>query len=131
VHFMESVEMKGQVNWLSGLASLPWMLHGFANFSKVIPGFFSLTLAGMLLGIGYHRTGNLFFSVGLHAGWIFWLKTYGTVTSAVPGGAAWFWGTTRLLDGWLAFFVLASLLMVVQRLFRPKGAWPRYDEPCH
>jgi hypothetical protein len=130
VHSMESAEMRGPVNWLSGLALLPRMLHGFANWSEVIPGFFSLTLAGMLLGLGYYRTGNLFFSVGLHAGWIFWLQTYGTVTAAVPGGAIWFWGSARLIDGWLAFIALALLLLVVHRLFRPLGGPSRYDGIC-
>jgi uncharacterized protein len=51
---------------------------------RFVPGFFNLTLAGMLLGLAYQRTGNLYFSIGLHAGWIFWLKTYGAFTAASP-----------------------------------------------
>ena len=58
------------------------MLAGFADFHALVPGFFSLTLAGILLGLAYQRTGNLYFSIGLHAGWIFWLKTYGAFTPA-------------------------------------------------
>jgi len=130
VHFMESAKVSGPVDWLSGLELLPRMLRGFSNGSEVIPGFFNLTLAGMLLGIAYHRTGNLYFSAGLHAGWIFWLKAYGVLTTEVPGSAVGFWGSAKLINGWLSFLVLGVLLMLVQRLFRPKGGHLRYDGMC-
>ena len=78
------------------------MLGGFADFHALVPGFFSLTLAGILLGLAYQRTGNLYFSIGLHAGWIFWLKTYGAFTTSAPHAATWFWGTGKMIDGWLA-----------------------------
>ena len=78
------------------------MLGGFADFHALVPGFFNLTLAGILLGLAYQRTGNLYFSIGLHAGWIFWLKTYGAFTTGAPHAATWFWGTGKMIDGWLA-----------------------------
>jgi membrane protease YdiL (CAAX protease family) len=130
VHFMESAKVSGPVDWLSGLELLPRMLRGFANGSEVIPGFFCLTLVGVVLGTGYHRTGNLYFSIGLHAGWIFWLKAYGMLTTEVPGSAVGFWGSAKLINGWLAFFVLALLLMIVHRLLRPKGGHSRYEGMC-
>ncbi|MGH7991307.1 MAG: hypothetical protein ACREDS_14100, partial [Limisphaerales bacterium] len=72
-----------------------------------------------LLGLAYQRTGNLFFSIGLHAGWIFWLKTYGAFTVAAPRTAIWFWGGGKMIDGWLAFFVLAFTLFIFK--FLPPG----------
>ncbi len=95
-----------------GLGLLPRMLGGFADFHALVPGFFSLTLAGILLGLAYQRTGNLYFSIGLHAGWIFWLKTYGAFTTTMPHTAVWFWGTGKLIDGWLAFVILAGVLAI-------------------
>ena len=77
VHFMESARQTGDMTWLSGLQLLPQMLRGFGDWQAIIPGFFNLTMAGMLLGLAYQRTGNLYFSIGLHSGWIFWLKSYG------------------------------------------------------
>ena len=77
VHFLQRAELAGPVVWSSGLVLLPQMLAGFVDFRALVPGFFSLTLAGVLLGLAYQRTGNLYFSIGLHAGWIFWLKIYG------------------------------------------------------
>ena len=92
------------------------MLGGFLDFYALVPGFFSLTLVGVLLGLAYQRTGNLYFSIGLHAGWIFWLKIFGAFTADVPHTAAWFWGTGKMIDGWLAFFVLALTLAVSHHL---------------
>ncbi len=110
VHFLERVELVGPVVWSSGLALLPHKLGGFADFHALVPGFFSLTLAGVLLGLAYQRTGNLCFSIGLHAGWIFWLKIYGQLTQAAPQAAVWFWGSSKMTDGWLAFCILAVTL---------------------
>jgi membrane protease YdiL (CAAX protease family) len=112
VHFLQHAELTGAVAWNSGLVLLPRMLGGFADFHELVPGFFSLTLAGILLGLAYQRTGNLYFSIGLHAGWIFWLKTYGAFTIATPNTPVWFWGTGKLIDGWLAFVILAAMLLV-------------------
>jgi membrane protease YdiL (CAAX protease family) len=116
VHFLHRAELTGTVFWFSGLELLPRLLSGFVDFQALIPGFFSLTLVGVLLGLAYQRTGNLYFSIGLHAGWIFWLKIFGTFTADVPKAAAWFWGTGKMIDGWLAFIVLALTLVVFDRL---------------
>jgi len=113
VHFLERAVLVGDVTWLSGLLLLPQMLCGFVEVQKLVPGFFSLTLAGALLALAYQRTGNLYFSIGLHAGWIFWLKSYGFLTHAQAGARLWFWGSGKLIDGWLAFFVLLGTLLGV------------------
>ena len=119
VHFLQRAEITGAIHWNSGLILLPKMLGGFADFHALVPGFFNLTLAGVLLGLAYQRTGNLYFSIGLHAGWIFWLKTYGAFTADAPRTATWFWGGGKMIDGWLAFFVLALTLFLFK--FLPPG----------
>ncbi len=116
VHFLQRADFAGTMAWYSGLELLPRMLAGFTDFHALVPGFFSLTLAGVLLGLAYQRTGNLYFSIGLHAGWIFWLKIFGTFSADVPRAAVWFWGTGKMIDGWLAFLVLALTLAVFNRL---------------
>ncbi len=92
------------------------MLRGLGNWQQLIPGFLNLTLAGALLALAYQRTGNLYFSIGLHAGWIFWLKSYGIFTREVPGANAGFWGGAKLIDGWMALLVLSSTLLAFLRL---------------
>ncbi len=116
VHFMESAKVTGTVTWLSGLELLPRMLRGFADWHAIIPGFFNLTLAGLLLGLAYQRTGNLYFSIGLHAGWIFWLKSYGILTVSVAGANDWWWGGARLIGGWLALPALAATSLLFLRM---------------
>jgi uncharacterized protein len=119
VHFLQRTDFTGTITWNSGLVLLPQMLAGFVDFHALIPGFFNLTLAGILLGLAYQRTGNLYFSIGLHAGWIFWLKTYGAFTIDSPGAKIWFWGGSKMIDGWLAFFVLVLTLVLFK--FLPPG----------
>jgi len=110
VHFLQPADLPGPVHWNSGVLLLPLKLAGFADGHRLIPGFFNLTLVGIMLGLAYQRTGNLYFSIGLHAGWIFWLKSYGAFTVAAGPTAGWLWGTDKMIDGWLAFIVLSALL---------------------
>jgi uncharacterized protein len=116
VHFLHRVDLTGPVAWNSGLFLLLQMLGGFGDFRAFAPGFFNLLLAGVLLGVAYQRTGNLYFSIGLNASWIFWLKTCGALTVSATQTASWFRGTDRLADGWLAFLVLAVTLAVFRFL---------------
>jgi CAAX protease family protein len=83
----------------------------------MIPAFLTLLAAGSILALCYQRTGALYFSIGLHAGWIFWLKSYRFLFQQ-SGGHPSFWGGGELIDGWLSFLVLAVLFIFLAR--RPK-----------
>jgi membrane protease YdiL (CAAX protease family) len=120
VHFLAKADITGPVTWTSGLQLLPLKFAGFGDLHTVIPGFFNLTLAGILLAVAFQRTGNLYLSIGLHAGWIFWLKSYAVFTSASTAANTWLWGTDKLIDGWLALVVLAITLPVVLRMTAAK-----------
>lgn len=116
VHFLARVDIAGPITWTSGLQLLPLKFSGFVDFHALVPGFFTLTIVGILLGLGYQRTGNLYFSIGLHGGWIFWLKVYSSLTYARPRDVTWFWGSEKMIDGWLAFFVLLFMLAIFKLL---------------
>jgi membrane protease YdiL (CAAX protease family) len=118
VHFLDRAASPPVVNWSAGFAVLGAMLRGFTEVQALVPGFFNLTLAGCALALAYERTGSLYFSIGLHAGWIWWLKTYGFLTRPVPGASDWLWGTNKMIDGWVALPVLATVCLLVAR-------WPR------
>jgi membrane protease YdiL (CAAX protease family) len=127
LHFMKRVDDMAAEHWYSGLVVLGHMFSGFTNWSEVIPGFINLTLAGMLLALAYQKTGNLWFSIGLHGGWIFWRRAYGALTDrprvdgveVPPSPLEWFYGTKTMTDGWLAALVLLAALLILWRM--PSG----------
>lgn len=114
MHYFKSADITGPVTWLSGLQLLPLMFQNLADFQAMVPGFFNLTLAGILLAWAYQRTGNLYFSIGLHGGWIFWIKAYAAVSGSAPQANLWLWGkgSMAIVNGWIALPVLLLSLMV-------------------
>jgi uncharacterized protein len=120
VHFLQGPQTKGPIHWNSGLVALASMLAGFRDVYQLVPGFFSLTVAGILLALAYQRTGNLYFPIGLHAGWIFCLKTFDGLTAPTSPVPSWFYGSGKLIDGWLAFLVMVTFLAGFA-LWRPKS----------
>ena len=113
IHFFTKATSPESVEWNSGFSTLASMLAGFGNLDLLIPGFINLFIVGLVLGMAYERTGNLYFSIGLHAGWIFWLKSYGMLTTKTFKEHHSLWGTAKLIDGWLATAVLAMVFAVL------------------
>jgi len=120
VHFFADTSWTGPVTWSSGLQILPSMLAGFLNFKELVPAFINLTLAGILLGLAYQRTGTLWFSMGIHAGWVFWIKFNMKYTDSIADNS--FFGSNRLVNGWLATIVLVLSLLIFIRLRLRKPA---------
>lgn len=118
VHFFERPAPPASVDAFTGFAVLGQMLRGFTDVNQLLPGFLTLTLAGGLLAWARERTGALWFSFGLHAGWIFWLKSYGFLTTAAPSATAALWGTAKLYDGWAALAVLSLVAVALRRCWR-------------
>jgi membrane protease YdiL (CAAX protease family) len=106
VHFFQKPPPPASVDWATGLVTLGKMLRGLADWPSLVPGFFNLWIAGMILGWAYERRGNLAAAVGLHAGWIFWLKSYAHLTRPAATTHPALWGTGKLIDGLLATLVL-------------------------
>jgi hypothetical protein len=95
------------------------MVAGFVDPRLLIPGFLTLSVAGLILGLCLLRTGALYRSIGLHAGWIFWLRFYHLLTLEQPKAQEnlSFWGTGKLFDGWLAFIILLPLCFLIWRKY--------------
>lgn len=114
VHFFRRTPEPLEVTFWSGWVILGQMLAGFWDLSALVPGFFSLFLVGWILAVARERTGGLTASVGMHSAWIFWLKLYAFLTISAQDSTTWFWGTTKMIDGWIAFVVLAATLFFVR-----------------
>ncbi|MGA2748097.1 MAG: CPBP family intramembrane glutamic endopeptidase [Verrucomicrobiota bacterium] len=110
-HFIRSPQSGASVHWYSGLALLQEM---FRHPPGLIPASLTLFVAGAILALAYQRSGALYFSIGLHAGWIFWLKSW-RLFFHQDGPGKTFWGTDNLLDGWLAFLILLGVFCIVAR----------------
>jgi membrane protease YdiL (CAAX protease family) len=106
LHFLERVDAPETIGPATGLICFAQMLRGLINFEQFVPGFLNLMLAGIILAWAYVKTGNLWLSVGLHMGWIFWLKSYRNLVVEMPGANLWIWGTRKLYDGWISMGVL-------------------------
>ena len=71
-----------QVTWSSGVTCLVGSVTRSAGERDVLVGFVTLFLAGCILGLAYVKTKALYFSIGLHAGWVLanefarWLGAY-------------------------------------------------------
>ncbi len=106
LHFFHRPESPPLVEWWTGIQTLAAMGSGFVDLKLFLPSFANFFLAGLILVLMFRVTGGLWFSAGLHAGWIFWLKSYGRLTVPTAGAEGWFWGTSRFIDSWLATTVL-------------------------
>ena len=111
-HFIQNVDQAGTIRWNSGLTLL---LEMFQHGPPLVPAFFTLFVAGACLALAYQRTGALYFSMGLHAGWIFWLASYKLVTQPAPASNPAIWGTDKLIDGWLALAILGAVFWLISK----------------
>jgi membrane protease YdiL (CAAX protease family) len=110
VHFLHRPEYAGPVTWDAGLLLLPAMFAGLLDFQNMGASAANLFLAAMLIGSAYGYTGNLYCSMGLHAGAVVSIKLSLAFTTVVPGAATRFWGTGVLIDSW---FTVAALFLAV------------------
>lgn len=128
VHFFERPASPAVVDALSGFRVLGEMLRGFVSPAALVPGLGSLFVAGWTLAVLRERTRGLAAAMGLHAGWIFWLRAYGWLTTDAAGADPRWWGTGKLYDGWVAFVLLAGLCAWVHVRTRPDAHDPTSDD---
>jgi len=106
------------VGWDSGLYVAMWTVGSvIATFDGLF--FANYLLVGVVLCLVTLRTGSLWAGIGLHAGWVAFLRAYGTVF-AEPGQATLLLGGTRIIDGLVSFAMLAALAVWLART-KPEG----------
>jgi len=110
VHFFARVQWQGAIEWNTGLKVLAGMCSGLVEADRLMPSFLNLVLAGTLLGYCYQMRGTLHLPIGLHAGWVFWLKAHGLVSVPAAALATVDGRAPRLDEGWAACLVLTVAL---------------------
>ena len=89
LHFLKppvNAVAHADVNWLSGFAFLPKCFWQWGDARLVVGGFVTLFLVGLVLGWARMRTRALWLPIGLHAGWVFGLKTFSHVSRHTAPG---------------------------------------------
>lgn len=120
IHFIhpasESVLAKAD-GW-AGLYHLAGSFRSFLNPGAIAPGLIGLFVIGVVLCFALERTGTLYLSIGLHAGWIFALKSIRVFGDFIRQDLGWVFGSSdpKIVSGpatWLGVllvgFVIARL----------------------
>jgi len=81
VHFLKPhAEISDPINANSGFELLGQIGVKFLHIEQFLGIFLTLFAVGVVLAYARHKTGALWLSIGLHAGWVFCMKTYNDLT---------------------------------------------------
>jgi membrane protease YdiL (CAAX protease family) len=98
---------------LAGFELLGKILLHFTNPQFFITDFATLFVIGMLLAAARVRTGALWFSIGLHAGWILAFKAFNMIYQSVPAHPLRPWGVGDTLRSGLFPLLALGLTAVI------------------
>ncbi len=96
LHFVKPAEEY----FLSGIDPWAGFRHLFSTFApflepaQIAPGIIGLFLIGIVLSYAFVRTGTLYLSIGLHAGWIISIKTVRVFGDYTRESLGWLFGST-------------------------------------
>lgn len=129
VHFLQAPRWSGDVQWWSGFQLLSRMFSMGSQAENRLAQALNLAVCGAVLALAYQRTGRLWFSVGLHGGWVFWLKLANILTlPSGPATAAW-WGTRKVIDGWCVLPLLLLSLIAAAKMTVRRAPTHVFTEP--
>jgi len=125
LHFVKP----GESYFLNGLEPLAGFRHLAGTFKpfleplEIAPGVFGLFLIGIVLSYAIVRTGSLYLSIGLHAGWVFALKSMRVFGDFTRGDLGWLFGSTdpKIVSGVVTWIGIALVGLAVYRLTRGRS----------
>lgn len=105
---------------LAGFRHLSYTFTPFLEPLNILPGMFGLFLLGVVLSYAFFRTGNLYLAIGLHAGWIFGLKSVRVFGDYTRDSLGWLFGSAdpKIVSGVAAWIGIISVLLLVHWLTR-------------
>ena len=122
LHFVKP----GKDYFIDGIQPLAGFSHLVASFRPflepllLLPGIFGLFLIGVVLSYALIRTGNLYLGIGLHAGWVFSLKTMRVFGDFTRDDLGWIFGDTdpKFVSGvatWVGILLVGVAVHLVTR----------------
>jgi len=121
IHFIKPAEefsLAGIDPW----AGARYLAGAFKPFldPALLPGLLGLFLIGMVLSYAFFRTGSLYLSMGLHAGWVFGLKTIRVYGDFRREDLGWLFGSSepKLVSGVAVWIVIVAVGVAIHWLTR-------------
>lgn len=132
LHFVKP----GDDYFLQGLDLFAGFRHLLTTFEpfleplELLPGIIGLLLLGIVLSYALARTGNLYLSIGLHAGWIFGLRIFRVFGNFTRQDLGWAFGSTdpKIVSGvatWIGILLVAVAISRITRSAPFVSAQPR------
>jgi membrane protease YdiL (CAAX protease family) len=122
LHFVKPGEnyFMDELDLLAGFRHLLTTFEPFLEPLAIAPGLIGLFLTGVVLSYALERTRNLYLSIGLHAGWIFCLKSFRVFGNFSRGDLGWAFGSTdpKIVSGvmtWLGILLVALAIALLTR----------------
>ena len=84
------------------------------NFTTIFPSVVGLFLIGVVLSYAYLRTKSLYLAIGLHAGWVFLIKTNKVFFDHVRINPEWLFGDSKVVTGMLGWSLLIVTLILIR-----------------
>jgi len=127
VHFLkppaDGALANENVTWMSGFWVVTQLFRGFGEVNQVLAEFCTLLAVGAALAAARIVTGGLWASIGLHAGWVFGLKYFSSLTYPIKAvkREEWLpWIGDNLKVGLVPFVVVLLTGAILVLICRPR-----------
>lgn len=123
IHFIKPAEEFSPAG-IDPWAGARYLAGAFKPFldPALLPGLLGLFLIGIVLSYAFFRTGSLYLSMGLHAGWVFGLKTIRVYGDFRREDLGWLFGSSepKLVSGVAVWIVIVAVGAAVHWMTRKR-----------
>jgi hypothetical protein len=124
-HFFKAPEhfVPAGMDPLAGFRFLVLCLAPYVDVATTIPGLIGLFIIGVVLSYALLRSGSLYLSIGLHAGWVFAIKTLSLYGDFTREGLGWAFGAKpKLVSGVVTWVGILLVGVVVHWMTRRRSS---------
>lgn len=115
----------------AGFRHLAYTFTPFLDPLELLPGLIGLLLVGAVLSFAVERAGNLYIAIGLHAGWVFGLKTLRVFGDFQRERLGWLFGASnpKIVSGVVTWAAVLLAGLAVYSLTKSRAV--RSSDPPH